>query len=315
MKKATTVDRRVLIDAIFEDVFDLDPVNREQHFEGLQVDASIIQSVKELLALSACESGPISRPAYALLGDEGEEFKPGDTLGVYTIIREIGRGGMGVIYLARRADGQFDRNVAIKILKPGKMVFANVSQFSHEINLLAGLEHPRLCRLYNSGITPGNFPYMVMEYVNGEPFDVIHTWEQPEILQFFQMICDGVGYAHTRGIVHGDLKPENILVRDKAPVIMDFGISAFSGAQPSLHMTPRYASPEQINQLSITTQSDIYSLGLIFSEYTKRFGHAELTAISNKATATDPIERYLTLDSFSSDIVNVLTSQPVSAVK
>ncbi len=203
--------------------------------------------------------------------------------GPYELEREIGRGGMGVVYLAARADDQFERRVAIKLLHPGADSGGLIERFRNERQILAHLDHPNICRLFDGGVTELGEPYLVMEYVRGAlPIDEYCDQQRltvRERVRLFLQVCDAVQHAHRLLIVHRDLKPDNILVSSEGHVkLMDFGLAknlfeplavrrmmlqTLDGSQP---MTPAYASPEQVQGGPIGTSTDVYSLGVILYE-------------------------------------------------
>jgi len=205
---------------------------------------------------------------------------PGELIGPWKIVRGIGRGGMSTVYLAERADGQFERSVAIKFLHgimPGKKMH---SRLLAEQRILAKLEHKNIARLFDSGLTDNRRPYFILEYVDGEPLHAYCTSNKLTVqqkLKIFEQICEAVQFAHQRLIVHRDLKPSNILVKNDGTVkLLDFGIAKIleedtAGAIPLTRtgfqlMTPEYASPEQVNGENITTATDVYSLGLLLCQ-------------------------------------------------
>ncbi|HEV8397124.1 MAG TPA: protein kinase [Vicinamibacterales bacterium] len=209
----------------------------------------------------------------------------GQLLGPYRIVRELGDGGMGTAYLAERADGAYEKQVAIKVVKRGMDTEAILRRFRQERQTLAELDHPNIARLLDGGSTADGLPYFVMEYVDGEPLDAYCAGRGLSVadrLRLFQHVCEAVAYAHVRRIVHRDLKPRNILVtRDGVPKLLDFGIAKALGPdtegqsrdEPTLlarAMTPQYASPEQVRGELVTVASDIYSLGVILYELLAR---------------------------------------------
>jgi TolB-like protein/Tfp pilus assembly protein PilF/tRNA A-37 threonylcarbamoyl transferase component Bud32 len=218
------------------------------------------------------------------LDAENPEFSDeliGQTFGVYRIKREIGRGGMGVVYLADRIDGAFKQEVAIKFVKRGMDTDSILRRFRNERQILASLSHPNVALLYDGGTTDRGLPYFVMEYVSGEPlykFCDSRRLSLKERLKIFVKVCDAVHAAHQIKVVHRDLKPSNILVKaDGTPKLLDFGIAklldtdlADSTIEPTATqmrmMTPEYASPEQVGGGEITPASDIYSLGVLLYE-------------------------------------------------
>ena len=212
----------------------------------------------------------------------------GELLGPYRVEREIGSGGMGVVYLASRADDVYRGQVAIKLLRAGVHSAALIRRFHGERQILASLDHPSIARLLDGGATADGRPYLVMEYIDGSPIDVYCDARRLSVrrrLELFRKVCAAVHYAHQNLVVHRDLKPSNILIAaGGTPRLLDFGIAKLldperfaltveattAGLRP---MTPRYASPEQVRGAPITT-SDVYSLGvLLFELLTGRLPH------------------------------------------
>ena len=204
----------------------------------------------------------------------------GARFGAYEIVRELGRGGMGAVYLARRADEQFRKEVALKILKRGTDTDEVLSRFRAERQILARLEHPNIARLLDAGTTDDGLPYFVMEYVAGvvvTDFCVDRGLSIDDRLQLFLKISGAVSFAHQNLVVHRDLKPGNILVTAGGePKLLDFGIAKLLAPDDSVafsmtlaehqRLTPGYASPEQVRGEAITTVSDVYSLGALLYE-------------------------------------------------
>ena len=197
----------------------------------------------------------------------------GRRIGVYKIEAEIGHGGMGEVYRAVRADGQYKKEVAIKLVRGGYDTAAVLERFLHERQILASLDHPNIARLYDGGTTEDGLPYLVMELIEGTPIDQYceeHDLPINERLKLFTQVCAAVQYAHQRLVIHRDIKPSNILVTtDGIPKLLDFGIAKIldpaAKAETTLvrPMTPEYASPEQVRGEPITTATDVYSLGVV----------------------------------------------------
>ena len=197
----------------------------------------------------------------------------GRRIGVYQIVEEIGHGGMGEVYRAMRADGQYEKQVALKLVRVGLDTPALLERFRHERQILASLDHPNIARLHDGGTTEDGIPYLVMELIEGTPIDLYcerHDLDIPRRLRLFLQVCSAVQYAHQRLVIHRDLKPSNILVTEEGiPKLLDFGIakivdpSAGEEATALGPMTPEYASPEQIRGEPITTATDVYSLGVV----------------------------------------------------
>jgi serine/threonine protein kinase len=222
-----------------------------------------------------------------MAGMEGRELRG------YTLIREIGRGGMGSVYLAERSDGTYHKQVAIKLIGRGSNNAEITERFQREREILASLDHPNIARLIDGGSTEEGLPYFVMEFVEGRP---IHRWcnehklNVSQRLELFRSVCGAVQYAHQHLVVHCDLKPSNILVAEDGTVkLLDFGIAKLLKPKPtdSLEatltllwaMTPDYASPEQVKGEAISTLTDVYSLGVVLYELlTSRLPHHVLRA-------------------------------------
>jgi serine/threonine protein kinase len=204
----------------------------------------------------------------------------GRRLSGYTLIHEIGRGGMGSVYLAERSDGAFRKQVAIKLVQPGRSGPAFIARFQQEREILASLDHPNIARLLDAGATEEGLPYLVMELVEGQP---IQQWcderklDISERIALIRTVCGAVRHAHQHLVVHRDLKPGNILVTADGTVkLLDFGIAKLLEDKPTAElpatetlaqmMTPDYASPEQVRGGGITTLTDVYSLGVICYE-------------------------------------------------
>ncbi|HEX8072230.1 MAG TPA: protein kinase [Pyrinomonadaceae bacterium] len=248
-------------------------------------DEELRAEVESLLAHDEPESEFIEKSAFEvtarLLADEEAQARREQRIGAYKVLDEIGRGGMGVVYLAVRADEQFHKQVAIKLIKRGMDTEAVVRRFRNERQILAALDHPNIARLLDGGTTDDGLPYLVMEYVAGTPVTEYcdqHRLPTNERLRLFRAICAAVQHAHQHLVVHRDLKPSNILITpDGTPKLLDFGIAKVLDPElPGLApehtrtelrvLTPEYASPEQVRGAPITTASDIYSLGVLLYE-------------------------------------------------
>ena len=245
-------------------------------------DAGLQAEVESLLGFRAQAETFIEQPAIEtnadLLIDDAGAFKPGDNVGQYRVRSLIGEGGMGEVYLAE--DTSLGREVAIKLVKRGFGRANLIRHFHHEERILAALNHPNIARLYGAGVADDGSPYFVMEYVAGQRLD--HYCDERKLgvrerLQIFQKICSAVAYAHQHLIIHRDLKPANIRVTSEGePKLLDFGIArlledegaAQLGQTVTLAgaMTPEYASPEQVRGETMTTASDVYSLGVVLYE-------------------------------------------------
>ena len=209
------------------------------------------------------------------------ETRAGERLGAYEIIEEIGQGGMGTVYAARRADAAYEKTVAIKLVRREVAGEGLLRRFRSERQIVASLDHPNVAKLLDGGTTEKGEPYLVMEYVDGETlldFCDGRALGVPARIRLFQQVCSAVQAAHQRLIVHRDIKPANILVdREGVPKLLDFGIAKLLDPDPALNaavetgafarvMTPDYASPEQILGRPITTAADVYALGVVLYE-------------------------------------------------
>ena len=218
----------------------------------------------------------------------------GQHIGTYEIIRELGRGGMGAVYLASRADESFDKRVALKLIKRGMDSEAIIKRFVMERQILANLDHPNIARLIDGGTTDDGLPYFVLEYIEGTTITRYcdeHKLNTLERLKLFLQVCAAVQFAHQNLIVHRDLKPSNIIVtKDGTPKLLDFGIAKLLSVDSTLVdatetvarlLTPEYASPEQLRGLPITTTSDVYALGVVLYELLS--GHRPFSLASRSA--------------------------------
>jgi serine/threonine-protein kinase len=215
-------------------------------------------------------------------GSEGDAFVEGAEVGPYRLRREIGHGGMGAVWLAERTDGSLKRPVALKLLRPGFHDRQFAERFGRERDILAGLTHPNIARLYDAGITADGQPFLALEYVEGATITTYcdrHALDLRQRIDLFLQVLDAVQYAHRNLVVHRDLKPSNILVNNEGQIrLLDFGIAKLlvPGQRETNETeltrlggrahTPDYASPEQIAGAPITTGSDIYSLGVVLYE-------------------------------------------------
>ncbi|MDX2032356.1 MAG: protein kinase [Blastocatellia bacterium] len=269
------------VEAIFLEAIEL-PVERQEEFllRACAGDESLRQEVVAMLAADrrAGEflSGAIMESGSGWLRPAGATGPRPEQIDAYRILREIGRGGMGTVYLAERADGEFHKQVAIKLATPGSASQEILRRFYEERRILASLDHPGIARLLDGGTTEDGVPFFVMEHVAGIPIDRYCRERQlgiPARLRLFREVCAAAHYAHQNLIVHRDLKPGNILVTESgAPKLLDFGIAKLlrpgaSELTTGLRaLTPAYASPEQMAGRAVTTASDIYSLGVILYE-------------------------------------------------
>lgn len=330
------------IRALYDRVIDLPLNEREGHLRELQLDEATIAEVMALMVKSETAfAAELAAPMKNLLIAAAPA--PGSVLGVWRLMREIGRGGMGAVYLVERCDGHFEQTAALKFLK-GLPSAERQDYFTRERQLLARLTHPNIARLYDGGATGDGQPWLVMEYVDGLNIDDYcraRALQTDAILKLFVEACHGVAFAHRQLIVHCDIKPSNLLVNAEGrAILLDFGIARLT--DPALPLsptcptspattasavqayTPRYSSPEQREGGHVSTLSDIYSLGVLLNELltavAKPVGKSvgkpdrELAAIVSRATHTDPQRRYASVDALTDDLNRYQTNQPVQAL-
>jgi serine/threonine protein kinase len=270
------------IKQVLQAVLELDPSDRRIYLDGVCANQEVNRTEIEELVSSYEQDGaflelPIDLAAMDLIQEVAVAPWTGRRLGPYQIIEKIGEGGMGTVLRATRVDGLYDKEVAIKVIRHGLDTSFFVARFRNESRILGGLEHPNIARLLDGGVTKEDLPYVVLEHVAGVPIDEYcdqHGLTTDDRLKLFRTVCSAVQYAHQNLIVHRDLKPGNILVtKEGAPKLLDFGIAKILDPQQEetadrtltmlRMMTPDFASPEQVRGDTITTASDVYSLGVI----------------------------------------------------
>lgn len=283
-------------------------------------DIGLLSEVREMLQADQCR-GVVHEHVRAAVAQLAQETPtaPGRA-GPYRLTKELGRGGMGSVYLGVRDDGQYEAEVAVKLIRPGMDNKFFLERFKRERQALARLEHPNIARIYDSGTTAEGLPYIVMELVRGEPVTAYvkrKHFTVDETLRLFLEVCAAVSHAHQRQIVHRDLKPGNILVQDNGtPKLLDFGICKLMEAGPlsepemtAKHiMTPSYASPEQIAGLPSTVASDVYSLAAVLAEILPPgIRDSRIEEILKRAMTEDSARRYQTVDQLANEVRLVLS--------
>ncbi len=282
--QATTAsDRWERLSVLFEAALALPPAERDDYVRLHCSDPGIAAEIKALLAAPVAEAGPVER-VMAALGSPAEnrwrDPAPRSQVGPYELLRQIGHGGMGVVYLARRADGVYQRLVALKLARAPVLDPTLRDRFLGERDILAGLAHPHIATRFDGGVTDDGLPYFTMEYVDGRPIDAYcdaHRLDLGARIRLFVRTCGAVAAAHRALVVHRDLKPTNVLVTEAGEVkLLDFGIAkllaldgpnrASETTTDSRVMTPAYASPEQVMGAAVSTATDVYALGLLLYE-------------------------------------------------
>lgn len=304
-----------------------------QYLADHPVDANTQRDVEELLAHDTTDENhmaqPIARAARAwLLRDVS-----GARCGAFRLVSVIGRGGMGVVYLADRVDGEVTQRAAVKLMHPGWSE-VDRERFLQEREILAALTHPNIAHLLDAGHLEDGQPYLAMEYVEGKPIDQYCTgFSARQKIELFLKVCGAVEYLHRNQVVHRDLKPSNILLPALGePKLLDFGIAKMlepGGDLTATHLrklTPNYASPEQVRGGAVGTNSDIYSLGAVL--HTLLTGRppqearpsqlaqelkGDLEIILQTALRQEPQERYASVKEFADDLKRYLESRPIRA--
>lgn len=262
---------------LLEEAIALDPAQRSSFLDRkCEGDSELLREIHSLLSShEQAGTGFLKKPVVDLKASlASTPTRTGRRIGVYQIIEEIGHGGMGEVYRAVRADGQYTKEVAVKLVRGGFDSAFIQERFRNERQILASLDHPNIARLLDGGTTEDGVPYLVMELIEGLRIDLYcdeHHLSITDRLRLFRQVCSAVQFAHQRLVIHRDIKPSNILVtKEGQPKLLDFGIAKIldptgAAAETTIArpMTPEYASPEQIRGEPITTASDVYSLGVV----------------------------------------------------
>lgn len=287
---------------LFDEASALDAAGRRRLLERVRgEDPALADELARLLAEPEAAPSPIdAAPALPLAGEHGDGDPPPERVGPYRILEQIGKGGMGRVFLAEQATPDFSRKVALKLIdRPGPDPEA-VRRFRDEVRILASLEHPWIVRFLDGGRSPEGIWFLALEYVEGE--DLVAHARRNDLdfdarVRLVMAVAEAVAYAHERGVVHRDLKPGNVLVgRDGRPRLLDFGISKLLDPGGDTHLTttahgarmltPAYASPEQLGGRPVTPASDVYSLGVILYELLA--GSRPTTATGDETAPASP---------------------------
>jgi tRNA A-37 threonylcarbamoyl transferase component Bud32/tetratricopeptide (TPR) repeat protein len=340
--------------SLFQELADLAPTAREAFYANRKVPLDLRNEVESLLRFDrSAESltDHIVEAAGEILLANGyvsnQTISNQSMWGPYRVIRPLGHGGMGAVYLAERTDGEVEQQVAIKVVRSSTDLPSFHERFLRERRILASLNHPGIARLLDAGHTADGQPYLVMEFIDGVAIDTYCAQlDLRGILTLILAVCEAVSYAHRNLIVHRDLKPSNILVDSAGrPKLLDFGIAkildaslvASEDARTVIRiLTPEYASPEQMRGEAHSTATDIYSLGAVLHKLLagqaprKSDSPADKAAdpplsrlkpdvpedigfVVRKALRVEPDERYSTVDAFAEDVRAFLENRPVRA--
>ncbi len=331
----------------FDDCVRMGLEEREPYFEQLETEnPALALELRALIRAHESGDGLLDEPALDLVRKESPSFP--EHIGKYRVLGELGRGGMGVVYVAVHEGDEFVQEVAIKVIKRG-LDTEIVRRFKQERRILGQLAHDQISRLLDGGATPEGLPYLVMERVHGERIDHWcnrHNLSTQARVEVFRKVCNAVSYAHRQLVIHRDLKPTNILVTEEGiPKLLDFGVAtvlanAASTPPPTDYAphTPEYASPEQAAGRDVSTLTDVYSLGMILyeiltgsrpqpgriqppGEEMRRRGmrlpfgasQEDLDRVVLKALQEEPGRRYQSVDHFSEDLGRWLRIQPIHA--
>ncbi|PTP60100.1 serine/threonine protein kinase [Vibrio splendidus] len=310
---------------VFYHLMDLSDAEKSLYLERLeQEQPSLYQQILPLLNEVSSEQ------ITSLLGFHaqqatGSELSLTDTLvDKYYISHELGRGGMGVVYSASRADRTFEQDLAIKFIQPALSHILGEHALFQEAQLLAHLNHPCIAKVFDGGVYEESV-YIVMERVEGETLSLYlqnRSFSEKQKLSLFKEICSAIEHAHQKQVLHADLKPENILIDPLgSPKILDFNLTQ-KVKQPAPHQSSdasiltayskAYASPEQIAGHFLTQQSDIYSLGKVLALIFDSSSNLDINLIVEKATNHEPYRRYASVSELRQDIVRILEFRPIS---
>ncbi len=314
--------------ALFEAMFEVDSADRPGWIAARTAGRPDLAA--RLLAMHTAETRWAALPTGGAVDSFELEDDAPARIGAYRIDHRIGRGGMGSVYRGRRDTGDFEHDVAIKVIKPGLLSGGLVERFQRERQTLATLSHANIAQLYDGGQTEDGSPFIVMELVAGQPlldWAQSHSATLAQRLAVFRQVCAGVGFAHANLVVHRDLTPSNVLVTAGGTAkLIDFGIARAAddpadaaAASPasslaSLSLTPGFAAPERQTSSLVTTAADVYSLGKLLEILLGVESDPELLTIARKASAHEPGERYPTVDALAEDLSAWEAHRPVAAV-
>jgi len=334
--RLTPLRQRVL-DRTLDALLELAPVEREARMQQLQTThrraaawlRRLLDAVQSDTVAFSTALDRVAGQALEAAETRLEQLEPGTRLGPWRIAELTGSGGMGLVYRADRADGRFDLQVAIKVMRRRHPGFAE--RLAAETRLLARLDHPGIARVIDGGETGDGCPYMVMDWVSGHNLDAVVDGRRPtagEVIALFEQIAAAVAHAHQRLVVHGDIKPANVRVADDRVVLLDFGIARIIEDTPGEDagvraFTPAFAAPEQRAGQPASTQTDVWALGALLRwmlgreqsgpEPVALARRADWNAVLARAMAEDPAARYSGVPALLADIEALKTGRVVGA--
>ena len=325
------------VSRLFDEAVSRPESERDAYLSTASRDPELRRVVDALLAADAApaavlRASPATLAALATAAadaDRADDEEPaGRRIGPWQIVRELGRGGMGAVYLAERADDQYRKHVALKLVKRGMDSDEILRRFRRERQILASLEHPNIARLHDGGVTDDGRPYLVMEYVEGRRIDRYCEERKLDVagrLRLVAAVCRAAEHAHRNRVVHRDIKPSNILVTADGDVrLLDFGIAKLLDGEPGADsaqtatgrglLTPAYASPEQLAGRPVTPATDVYTIGILLRELLAGGRlRGDLATIAGKATSKDPGARYASAGELGDDLERHLAGAAIAA--
>lgn len=315
------------VETIFQKALELPPQDRDAWLaESCQSDGPLLEQVRELLRAHAESEAFLEKPASEHLAEAFDSSWNGKRVGPWRITGKLGEGGLGVVFRARRDDGQYQKEAAVKVVRAGLDVETIRIRFRKERQALASLSHPRIPKLLDGGIAESGEPYLVMEYIGGQTMEQLFTapgQSRLNLVRLLEQVCEAVRYLHSQLMVHADLKPANILVTEEGEArLLDFGSTSWltpdaeASGVTHLILTPAYASPEQKRGEPARPSCDVFALGRLLQRILEQYpqpADQDLSAIAAKATQDSPADRYETVHEFLQDLERRHNHLPVLA--
>ncbi len=342
------------LDRLFHEALELPCEERTAFLDSACADNPELRAELQAMLMAHEQDRPLlAERRFEAADTDTAQQALGQRIGAYRILSVLGRGGMGDVFLAERDDEQYERQVALKLLRPGVHASSMADRLRRERQILANLEHPNIAALLDGGVTSEGLPYLVMQYVDGVSITEYCEREQISVRQRIELVrtvCSAVHAAHAQLIIHRDLKPANILVTNQGQVkLLDFGIAKITASSEEesrtadLLMTPDHAAPEQLRGERVTVATDVYALGVLLyllltgetpvhvdslddahheptiahlREHGTSLSHdAELDSVIMKALAWQPSSRYQSARELDADLQRYLRKRPVTAHK